>query len=242
MTANERVFVGDIQGCADELDALLDEIGFDPQRQSLFAVGDLVNRGPDSARVLRRMIELDAESVLGNHDLHLLARAAGAPARPRDTLDGVLGAADAQRLLHWLRHRPLVRGWDDLLLVHAGLHPAWDDPEGVARPLESEIQANRIPDRNPGLQFLTRVRHCNADGERPENEEEAGQGFQPWDRFYCGDRIVVFGHWSQRGRVEGAKVRGLDTGCVWGGELTAWIAEEDRFVAVPARRRYCDFD
>jgi len=240
--AEVRVFIGDIQGCADELDALLEKLRFDPGIHRIIAVGDLVNRGPASARVLRRMIELGADSVLGNHDLHLLARADGAPARRADTLDDVLEAPDAAHLLEWLRHRPLVRGWDDIVAVHAGLHPEWDDPEVIALPLETEIRAGRLPLKNPGLQFLTRVRHCNAEGVRPESEDDPGPGFEPWDHFYRGTRTVVFGHWSQRGIVRGARVRGLDTGCVWGGELTAWIAEEDRCESVQARRQYANFE
>jgi bis(5'-nucleosyl)-tetraphosphatase (symmetrical) len=234
-----RVFVGDVQGCADELDDLVAALDYDPARHELWCVGDLVNRGPASARVLRRIIELGGGSVLGNHDLRLLERAAGRAApREGDTLEDVLAAPDREALLAWLRARPLVRAWDDLLLVHAGLNPAWSDPVAVARPLEARLAAGDLP-RDPALRFLTGVRHCDALGRRPENEESPGPGFAPWDRFYRGSRTVVFGHWAARGLVLGPRLRGLDTGCVWGGRLTAWIAEEDRFLSVPARRVWC---
>lgn len=237
-----RVFVGDIQGCADELEELLDVIAFDPQRQELIAVGDLVNRGPDSARVLRRLIDLGADSVLGNHDLHLLACAVGSrKPQPRDTIAPLLAAADRDELLDWLRQRPLVRGWDDVVVVHAGLHPAWDAPEAVVRPLEAAIRGGALPLADERLRFLTRVRHCDAQGNRPQDDAHPGPGFAPWDDFYRGSRIVVFGHWAVRGLVRRPRVRGLDTGCVWGGTLTAWLAEEDRIVSVKARRAYASF-
>jgi len=240
--ARRRVFIGDIQGCADEFDDLLDAVAFDPATDAIFAVGDLVNRGPDSARVLRRMIELGADSVLGNHDLHLLGCAVGIR-KPRrgDTLTNVLDAPDCESLLDWLRRRPLLRIWDDVIAVHAGLHPAWQDVAAVAQPLERAIRAGTLPLQDADLRFLTSVRHCNAAGERPADDQRPGPEFRPWDDFYRGERTVVFGHWAVRGLVVRARVRGLDTGCVWGGALSAWIAEEDRIVSVPARRAYKAF-
>lgn len=233
--------MGDLHGCADELEELLAALGYDPARHELWFVGDLVNRGPASARALRRVIELGADSVLGNHDLHLLRAAAGCRRRLRgDTLDDVLAAPDRDELLAWLRRRPLVREWDDLVLVHAGLHPDWEKPREVAAPLEAELARGRVPDEDPALRFLTTVRWCDARGSLPPkgSEPEPGSRFRPWDELYRGERLVVFGHWATRGLVRGERVRGLDTGCVWGGRLTAWVAEEDRFVSVPARRAY----
>jgi bis(5'-nucleosyl)-tetraphosphatase (symmetrical) len=238
----QRIFIGDVQGCADELDDLLAALSFDRSRHELHFAGDLVNRGPASARALRRVIELGGDSVLGNHDLHLLAVAAGKRApRPGDTLDDILSAPDRNDLLDWLRRQKLVRGWNDLLLVHGGLHPQWQNPQAIAAPLEEKIARGELPLDDPNLRFLTRVRYCSADGELPR-DEQPGPGFKPWDAYYRGARIVVCGHWAQRGLVRTKRVRGLDTGCVWGGRLTAWIAEEDRFVSVPARRTYCALD
>jgi len=191
---------------------------------------------------LRRVIELGADTVLGNHDLHLLAVAAGRrQLREDDTLDDVLAARDREQLLAWLRRQALVRVWDDIIVVHGGLHPQWQDAKAVAAPLEQRIARGELPLDDLALRFLTRVRYCAADGQLAPRDQP-GPGFKPWDAFYRGKRIVVCGHWAKRGLVRTERVRGVDTGCVWGGKLTAWIAEEDRFVSVPARRKYRDFD
>jgi bis(5'-nucleosyl)-tetraphosphatase (symmetrical) len=233
----QRVFIGDLQGCADELDDLLAALPYDPSRHTLWFTGDLVNRGPASLRSLRRVIELEAESVLGNHDVHLLAVAAGIrPSRKNDTLADVLAAPDRDALLDWLLHRPLIRTWDDVVLVHAGLRPQWDDPERIARPLEARIAAGDLPVDDPDLHLLTNVRHLSAEGELVETDDSTVTDSAPWDHFYLGGRIVVCGHGAARGLVVKERLRALDSGCVWGGRLTAWIAEEDRVVSVPARR------
>ncbi|MGH7899733.1 MAG: metallophosphoesterase [Candidatus Binatia bacterium] len=231
--ARRRIFVGDIQGCADELRALLDRLRFDPAADDLQPVGDYVNRGPDSAGVLRLVRDAAAGGVLGNHDLHLLRIVTGVrKPRPADTIGDVLAAPDRNELMAWLASRPFVRAWDDVLLVHAGLHPAWKNPERVLAgidPLHPSAEA----------EFSTKVRYCTPDGQLPESDhEDPGPPFAPWYRLHRDQRTVVFGHWSARGLVSEPRVRGLDTGCVWGGKLTAWIAEEDRFVSVPAKKAY----
>ena len=135
--------IGDIQGCAKSLDALLEAIAFDESRDRLWLTGDLVNRGPDSLAVLRRLIGMEGNvtTVLGNHDLHLLAAAAGVrEAAPEDTLQPVLDAPDAGTLIDWLRHRPLLH-YDasrDQALVHAGLPPAWSLQEARVHAAEVE--------------------------------------------------------------------------------------------------------
>jgi bis(5'-nucleosyl)-tetraphosphatase (symmetrical) len=238
-TSRERIVIGDVQGCADELDALVSALAYDPARHDLWFVGDLVNRGPASARALRRAMALGAGCVLGNHDLHLLGVAAGErPPRRGDTFGDVLDAPDREALLDWLRRRPLVRTWDDLVLVHAGLHPAWEDPCAVAAPLERAIARGAIPWGDPDLDFLTSVRLCDASGERPAGREIPPPRFAPWDTFYRGRRRVVCGHWAARGVYRSGRVRGLDSGCVWGGALTAWNAETDALLSVPARAAY----
>ncbi len=235
----QRVFIGDVQGCSGELWDLLEHLGYDPAVHDLWFTGDLVNRGPDSLGVLRTMRDLGAGMVLGNHDLHLLRVAAGKRATGRkDTFQDVLTAPDREPLLDWLRQRPLLQAWEDVFLVHAGLSPRWDDPVAVANPLEQRIRAGRIPWDDPDLRFLLQARHCTAAGKRPTDDEHPPARFHPWDHFYQGRRTVVFGHWAARGRVCAERVRGLDTGCVWGGSLTAWLSDEDRFVSVPARRAY----
>jgi bis(5'-nucleosyl)-tetraphosphatase (symmetrical) len=137
-----RYAIGDIQGCMASLDRLLSLIDYAPAHDELWLVGDLVNRGPRSLDVLRWAMAQGAAvtSVLGNHDLHLLARAAGAAeAKKRDTLDEVLAEPDLGRMVDWLRERPLVHADDRFALVHAGLHPAWTIAQ--ARALTDELAA-----------------------------------------------------------------------------------------------------
>jgi bis(5'-nucleosyl)-tetraphosphatase (symmetrical) len=187
--------IGDIQGCAAEFEALLDRIGFDPARDRLWLVGDLVNRGPRSLDVLRRVKELGAAAitVLGNHDLHLLA-AALTPSeqlKPQDTLGEIFTAPDRDDLLDWLRRRPLLHHDPKLnyTMIHAGLPPQWDLAlaQACAEELETALRdedrctalfahmygdhPNRWSDGLKGfdrLRFitncLTRLRFCRADG------------------------------------------------------------------------------
>jgi len=231
-----RIFIGDIQGCRAELEALLAEVAFDPAHDRLHPVGDLVNRGPDSLGVLRLLRKLDAQPVLGNHDVHLLRRAHGLrQSGSRDTLDAVLTAPDRGELLEWLGAQPFLRAFDDVLMVHAALNPAWEAPE-KALAQHDPLQVH------PNTDFATRVRYCDAGGNRPATDWPPPPApFVPWFEHWQAredERTVVFGHWARMGKVERPRVRGLDTGCVWGKELTAWIAEDDRFVSVPAARIY----
>jgi bis(5'-nucleosyl)-tetraphosphatase (symmetrical) len=203
--------IGDLQGCDAPFARLLDKIAFSPSRDTLFLVGDLVNRGPESLGALRRVRSLGnaAHSLLGNHDLHLLAVAAGVrKAHRKDTLQSILGAPDRDELLDWLRHCPLAieaHGW---LMVHAGVLPTWSVPEVLALAAEVEI-ALRQPDYaafltvmygdtpnrwHDGLQgtdrlrvivnALTRMRFCTADGamefETKQGADAAPAGFMPW--------------------------------------------------------------
>jgi bis(5'-nucleosyl)-tetraphosphatase (symmetrical) len=227
-----------VQGCRAELEALLGEVRFDPARDVLEPTGDLVNRGPDSLGVLRLAVSVRAGGVLGNHDVHLLRRARGlSPERPRDTLDDVFRAADRDALLGWLAKRPFVKEWPDAILVHAGLNPRWK------RPIE-QLSGREPWSADEDVAFATRVRYCTAEGRRPERDDPPpGRPFRPWYEHWEGreTRMLIFGHWARRGLVHRPRVRGLDTGCVWGGRLTAWIAEEDRFVSVPARRAYAAY-
>ncbi len=241
MSSKRRIFVGDIQGCRVELERLLAELRFDPAADELHPVGDFVNRGPDSAGVLRLCRSLGAGGVLGNHDVLLLRVAHGRRAwRARDTAQDVLAAPDGAQLVAWLAARPLVQAFDDVLCVHAGLDPRWKDPvAALARldPLREE----------PDLAFAISARYCDAEGARPKSDWPAPPPpFRPWHAFWpphAGERrTVVYGHWARAGLLVRPQLRGLDSGCVWGGQLSAWIAEEDRIVQVPAARAYSDYD
>ena len=228
------IFVGDIQGCREELELLLEELRFDPAADRLEPVGDLVNRGPDSLGTLRLLRSLDAGGVLGNHDVHLLRVAAGRrKLRDDDTLDELLAAPDRDELLAWLGALPFCKALPGVLLVHAGLHPSWTDPI-------EELAGLDPLERHPSARFATSVRYCAASG---EVADEAAPGFPPWFEHWRGrdGRTIVFGHWARRGLVAEAGLRGIDTGCVWGGRLTAWVAEEDRLVHVAAARAYAAF-
>ncbi len=232
-----RIFVGDIQGCNAELGELLRAVQFDAQRDELHPVGDFVNRGPDSLGVLRRLRELGAGGVLGNHDVHAILRADGArEAGRRDTLDELLAAPDRDELLRWLVERPIVREWDDIVCVHAALSPAWSDPVATLRDIDPRGGSTE-------LAFATSARYCDDRGQRPASDWPPPElpyrpWYEHWQERVDEHRTVVFGHWARGGLVVKDRVRGLDTGCVWGKQLTAWIAEEDRIVQVPAKRIY----
>jgi len=247
--------VGDVQGCDAPLGRLLAEIDFSPSRDTLFVLGDLVNRGPASAQVLRRLMALGnaVQCVLGNHDLHLLAVAAGASrTKPLDTLDHLLQAPDRPALLDWLRHQRLAIWQHDVLMVHAGVLPSWNVAQTLALAAEVETVL-RGPDLSHFLQqmygntpdawndalsgadrlravvnALTRLRFCTAYGVMEFSSKEgagsAPPGFMPWFDVpgrQTANVTVAFGHWSTLGKLQRHDVWALDTGCVWGGCLSA---------------------
>ncbi|MDN4055178.1 symmetrical bis(5'-nucleosyl)-tetraphosphatase [Massilia sp. YIM B02763] len=259
--------IGDLQGCAHEAGLLLDRIDADARGDArILFVGDLINRGPESLEALRRMKTLSdtsggrVDALLGNHDLHLLAVAAGVQKASRsDTLDEILAAPDRAALIEWLRRRPLAMFVDAHLLVHAGVAPQWDAARtmALAAEVETELRSERWvdflgqmygnePDRwDDGLtgiarlrcivNALTRMRLCWPDGRMDFAHKESdkgpeGSGLAPWfdlpDRK-TNDVTVVFGHWSALGLVLRPNLVGLDSGCVWGGKLTA-VCLDDR--------------
>jgi bis(5'-nucleosyl)-tetraphosphatase (symmetrical) len=249
--------VGDIQGCCDELQQLLEIITFDPAKDKIWFVGDLVNRGPKSLETLRLIRSLGdaAVCVLGNHDLHLLALALAdnAPVDDRE-LREVLDAPDCAELMDWLRHLPLTHYCKqlDTLMVHAGVLPGWtvNDARSYASEVETALRSSKPetflnamygekPDRwsqdlsgNDRLRFitnsLTRLRFCTPDGkldfDNKQGPDAASGQYLPWflipQRQTLNTRIV-FGHWSALGLMDMPGLLALDTGCVWGGPLTA---------------------
>lgn len=268
--------IGDVQGCFDELEALLSLVQFRRGSDRLWFVGDLVNRGPKSLAVLRFVTDLgdDARIVLGNHDLNLIAVAAGVrEMRPRDTLRETLDAPDGGALIDWLTHQPLLFSEPGVpyTMVHAGLPPQWDTAEAAtrAREVESVLAGKKRgkflarmygdqPDLwDDGLRgwrrlrfitnALTRIRYVNADG-RLNLDEGGAPGSQPkklvpWfaskARRSRGEAIV-FGHWATL-QIEQAldpthRVFHLDTGCVWGGSLTALRLDDERIFSVPSQQ------
>ncbi len=265
--------IGDIQGCYTELHRLLEVIQFNPKEDLLWCTGDLVNRGPHSLEVLRFIKQLGnrAITVLGNHDLHLLAVAREHTdyLHPQDTLKPVLQAADGEELIDWLRRRPFLHHDADLglTLIHAGLPPQWDllqarqcaceVEETIRGPKYYKYLANLygdIPDKWSNnltgwdrLRFITncftRLRYCNAKGKLalkkkgPPGTEKFNNGeYIPW--FLVPNRAsqemqIIFGHWSTLGYYAGNGVYALDTGCLWGGMLTALRLEDRMLFQVP---------
>ena len=247
--------VGDVQGCDLALEKMLQKIDFSASRDRIVALGDLVNRGPASLAVLRRLQGLGdaATCLLGNHDLHLLAVAHGARhQQPGDTFAEVLNAPDRAASIEWLRQQKLAHveaGW---LCVHAGVMPQWTAAQTLS--LAGEVHGQL---RGPGLgdflramygnqparwcddlsgmarwrlvvNTLTRIRFCSLDGtldfKTKEGAGAAPVGFMPWfdvpGRASAGQPIA-FGHWSTLGLLNAPDLLGIDTGCVWGGALTA---------------------
>lgn len=268
--------IGDIQGCYQELLELLDKVNFNENLDRLWFTGDLVNRGPASLETLRLIKHLDAVTVLGNHDLHLLAVAAGkARLRKKDTLEPLLNAPDGRELLAWLQDRPLLHRDEDksLTLVHAGLPPQWDID--MARSLANEVERilrgdtagdffahmygdepDHWSDDLQGwerLRFITncftRLRFCASDGSVSMQDKgppgRQAESLAPWyqieGRRSAGETII-FGHWATirlgtKQDFKAARVHALDTGCVWGGELTAMRLEDEQYFSVPSRQK-----
>ena len=251
--------IGDVQGCNSALQRLLDQISFSASRDTLYLLGDLVNRGPDSAGVLRRLMAYgdSAQCLLGNHDLHLLAlsQRVRRPGR-HDTLNNILQAPDRPAMLEWLRWQKMAMALTidghDLLMVHAGVLPSWSASQTLA--LAAEVEAVlRGPALGDFLQqmygdephawsdalsgvdrlrvivnSLTRMRFCDAQGRMEftskEGSSAAPPGYMPW--FDVPGRqtaaiTLAFGHWSTLGWFDRPDVLALDTGCVWGGSLSA---------------------
>ena len=263
--------IGDLQGCYAELQDLLALTGFSRDRDRLWLVGDLVNRGPASLEVLRFVKGLGerATVVLGNHDLHLVLRADGfGRASKDDTIAPILAAPDCDELMAWLRSQPLFHVEGEYAMVHAGLLPQWSVTQALE--LSGEVSAalskkkkyvdflenmwgskpDRWQDDLEGwdrlrviVNAMTRMRFCSADGVmefhakgKPEN---APAGYMPW--FAVPNRAspthtLVCGHWSALGLRTEEKLLALDTGCLWGGQLTAVRLEDRKVFQVPSRQ------
>lgn len=272
---NNIFAIGDVQGCHQQLKQLIKKL---PKDSKIICVGDLVNRGPQSLETLRTLKNLQesgqAECILGNHDLHLLARDAGIRGpKSLDTLDDILKAPDRKELIDWLRRRPiaLYSGQDNFntLFVHAGILPQWDVIKALelAHELEKVLRHKNYAksllemygntptqwsDKLKGAERLrviinsfTRLRFCTSKGvmefESKEGMGDAPKGYMPWFNVpnrKTQDAKVVFGHWSTLGLLKKKNVVGLDTGCVWGGQLTAMsLGKKPEFIQVPGLKK-----
>ncbi|OGA73755.1 MAG: bis(5'-nucleosyl)-tetraphosphatase (symmetrical) [Betaproteobacteria bacterium RIFCSPLOWO2_12_FULL_65_14] len=254
--------IGDVQGCFDELRRLLREVGFDLEKDRLWFVGDLVNRGPKSLEVLRfvRGLGERAVVVLGNHDLHLVTQHEGFE-RPRkdDTFQDVLRAPDRKALVDWLRTRPMMHVEGGYAMVHAGLLPQWSIEEALALGKEVEralaardyreflrnmygSQPDAWSDSLAGwdrlrviVNAMTRLRFCTPGGKMEFRAKAAKPppGFAAWFEYRKEKETIVCGHWSALGLKMTAKLAALDSGCVWGGSLSALRLEDRALYQVP---------
>ena len=261
--------IGDIQGCYDELRRLLDHFDFNPDSDRLLFAGDLVNRGPKSLQVLRfvKSLGANADSVLGNHDLHLLALSENNRSHASGkSLDPILKAPDRDELLDWLRHRPLLIHDDktECTVIHAGLPPQWTlaDARNHAHELETVLRGDQFQDfcqqmygNEPNkwqdelegidrLRFITncftRLRYCTKKGKLGLSQKgppgTQKPKYLPWfdvpKRNTQQDKIF-FGHWSTLGLINRHNTWSLDTGCLWGGQLSAIRLEDLKIFQIP---------
>jgi bis(5'-nucleosyl)-tetraphosphatase (symmetrical) len=263
--------IGDIQGCFHSFQSLLKKIQFNPASDNLWLVGDLINRGLGSLEVLRWVFDHQSSvvTVLGNHDLHTLVVAEGfVNAHRSDTIQPLLDAPDADELLTWLRHQPLLHFEHDDLMVHAGLLPQWTATN--AQLLAQEVHQALCADNyreflkhmygNQPVQWdealtgwdrlrviinaMTRLRICSQAGEMEFKFKgelaNCPDGYAPWFEIAgraSADTPVIFGHWSALGLHKASNVYALDTGCLWGGALTALRLDDKAVFQVP-----CDAD
>jgi len=255
--------IGDIQGCFDPLKKLLELIQFNPDEDQLWFVGDIVNRGPANLETLRFIRDLgdNAITVLGNHDLHLLAIAYGHRDihHTRDTFHDVIEAPDFDELVDWLRHRPLMHhdASINFTMVHGGLPPQWNlaRAQKCANEMQQVLRSDMIDSflanmygNKPNIwsddlkgwkrlryitNSFTRIRYCERDGREDfKNNRELGtqpEHLIPW--FQLPDRKskdlnIIFGHWAALGHYQEEGIYALDSGCVWGGKLTAMLVQE----------------
>lgn len=259
--------IGDIQGCLEPLKRLLDRVNFDPAADRLWIAGDLINRGPSSRATLEFLYPMRDRliSVLGNHDLHLLAVARGhRQPNTKDTIEEILGDDNHPEWIEWLRTLPLLHHDPvlDYVMVHAGIPPQWDleRAKAHAREVEAVLQSNQLDDflahmygNEPNVwknklygverqrlitNYFTRMRFCTPEGELDlQSKGDATTpppGFAPWfahRKHKCREHKIIFGHWAAlAGEATASNVFALDTGCVWGGTLTALrLEDEQRF-------------
>jgi bis(5'-nucleosyl)-tetraphosphatase (symmetrical) len=254
--------IGDIQGCCGDLNALLLTIQYEQHQRPIWFTGDLVNRGPDSLASLRLIKSMGSRAiaVLGNHDLHLLAVAAGIrPPSKSDTFFEILNAPDANELIDWLRCLPLAHYEHGHLLVHAGAYPLWSLQQlmAQAQQVQTQLQGNQwqialkqMYGNEPSLwspnltdadqsrftiNAFTRMRWIDSqarldliskEGSSPvaPSDAKSPTTLFPWYEYPSPawkGTTIVFGHWSTQGLINRPSVIGLDTGCLWGGSLTA---------------------
>ncbi|WFE71178.1 symmetrical bis(5'-nucleosyl)-tetraphosphatase [Halomonas sp. M1] len=262
--------IGDLHGCHAEFVSLLEQLNFNPVKDALWLVGDVINRGPGSLACLREAKALGSRCVLGNHDFHLLVVArGGGTLKKHDTLSDILTAPDREALLDWLQSQPLAIQDGNTLMTHAGVLPTWSAQQTLSLSQEVQValtgersgeflsqlfgnQPNRFDNALEGVDrlrcivnVLTRMRFIDEQGRldfaAKEGLDSAPEGFYPWFQYPRGDALqLLFGHWAAlEGRTPGSKVNAsaIDTGCVWGGSLTALNLDTGERTSVPSLQR-----
>lgn len=253
-----QVIIGDIQGCEVTLRALLKQCEMSLGDCEFLMLGDLVNRGPSSLGVIQLMRERDYASVLGNHELYLLGVYANLMSRSKDTLDDVWHAPDLAEMVDWIRGLPILRRIDQGLLVHAGVSPNWSEAQTLdyAHRIEMGLRGdnwqlflstllgakaktvapqNENRDLAQALKVFTRIRFIKQSGELDHKfkgpPEDAPESLTPWYQDYTGGMgCVFFGHWAALGARRLRWAVSLDSGCVWGRGLTAYVPHQNRFI------------
>jgi bis(5'-nucleosyl)-tetraphosphatase (symmetrical) len=265
--------IGDVQGCYQELRELLEKLVFNPKKDQLWLLGDLINRGPENLEVVRYIMSLGSSActVLGNHDLHFLAIVLGGHRLNKsDTFNDVLEASDVDQIVDWYCQQPLLMKDENLgfVMAHAGVPHLWDLAQAVelAGEVETVIRGKRRSeyfrdmygneparwsDRLKGMDrlrsitnYFTRMRLMKPDGTLEFAHKgalsEAPDDCVPWYQLraeYPLELTTLFGHWAAlEGETGYEGVLALDTGCVWGRDLTALCLQSGEYTRVAAQR------
>ncbi len=247
-----RWVIGDIHGCLKSFRKLLEKIQFDPALDELWSAGDLVGRGPDPVGVIRLLRKLGGRAVMGNHEYGTILSWAGLREQNPNRVYPLFEDPKAPKLIRWMAKLPILvhlpgdGEHPDAWIVHGGVHPKWKNLKKVQKRLDSmkreagRLSRGKLPKdgswiTDEELLFGVFARCCTLKGDMSRysgHPDDCPRPFRPWDEFYDGDDIIVHGHWGMRGYYRTRNVIGLDSGCVYGGKLTAWCQEEDRIVQV----------
>jgi len=212
-----KIFFGDIHGCFDELLLLLEKLSYNEKQDILYFVGDMINKGPKSKEVLDFIISHNCISILGNHEYYFLKSLKEGNTEKFNDLILNLGTNLTSKYLPYLKSLKLFYNHDQFLMVHAGIIP------NVAL---KEISPN----------ILTTIRTWDGVGNDLNNPKNPG-----WDEFYKDKKLIIHGHWAARGFYQKENIIGLDSGCVWGNFLTAYVLETNETFQVKALDKYLEY-
>lgn len=217
--SKRTIIIGDVHGCYEELIELLEKCHYDLENDRLIFLGDLINKGPYSRKVVNFVMEGGHECIQGNHErgfLNSLVNPQFFKRGFKKFFESYESKKERERVIEWMENLPLIIEDKDFICVHGGLQP-------------------HLPLKKQKPEIVTRIRTWGGDPMDMDNESDP-----PWYHYYQGDKLVIFGHWAMRGLVVEDKVVGLDTGCVWGGALSALILPEKKVVSVKAHQQYRD--